>query len=245
MSTSSKQTQPKVYFDKAIEGVIIEPADTSKITASIVGPIHGLGDSCQGWLEPALMIHQMLPHTRLVLPNAPQAPVTLNGGMVMPSWYDITGLTERSNEDCKGLKESKERINKILETEVNRVSAARTVVCGFSQGAAVSLQVGLSYQGLPLAGVLAMSGYLAGVKQFKPAESQKNIPVMLCHGEADPMVPVQSAHKTKKFLVDDFEFTAVELKTYAGLQHGLGQEELQDVLAWFATRLPAETNEEL
>ena len=37
-------------------------------------------------------IRNSLPNTRFVLPTAPVQPVTLNGGMAMPSWYDIAGL---------------------------------------------------------------------------------------------------------------------------------------------------------
>ena len=36
------------------------------------------------------------------LPTAPVQAVTLNGGMAMPSWYDIRGLGERADEPCDG-----------------------------------------------------------------------------------------------------------------------------------------------
>ena len=43
----------------------------------------------------ALQLCASLPWTRWVLPTAPMQPVTLNGGIEMPSWYDIEGLTDR------------------------------------------------------------------------------------------------------------------------------------------------------
>lgn len=36
------------------------------------------------------------------LPTAPTQPVSLNGGMAMPSWYDIQGLGDRADEPCHG-----------------------------------------------------------------------------------------------------------------------------------------------
>jgi len=48
-----------------------------------------------------------MPHVKFILPTAPTQPVTLNMGMPMPSWYDIEGLDERTNENCKGIEESR------------------------------------------------------------------------------------------------------------------------------------------
>jgi lysophospholipase-2 len=51
--------------------------------------LHGLGDSPAGWSE----LQHSLPsfHSRLkniiyVFPAAPETPITINGGMVMPGW---------------------------------------------------------------------------------------------------------------------------------------------------------------
>ena len=39
------------------------------------------------------------PDVTFIFPNAPTAPVTLNMGMRMPSWFDIKGLDENAAED--------------------------------------------------------------------------------------------------------------------------------------------------
>jgi hypothetical protein len=36
---------------------------------------------------------------RFVFPNAPEMPVTINGGYVMPAWYDILGADLTARED--------------------------------------------------------------------------------------------------------------------------------------------------
>lgn len=37
---------------------------------------------------------KLLPGVKWILPNAPNQPVTINGGMKMPSWYDIKSLAD-------------------------------------------------------------------------------------------------------------------------------------------------------
>ncbi|CAG8775184.1 2831_t:CDS:2, partial [Ambispora leptoticha] len=49
-----------------------------------------------------------VPHVKFIFPNAPVQPVTINGGAVMPSWYDIMSLADHNvmlnaREDEKGL----------------------------------------------------------------------------------------------------------------------------------------------
>jgi predicted esterase len=51
-----------------------------------------------------------------VLPTAPQQPVTLNGGRVMTSWFDIPSL-ERVDDVCRGIEESRSKVMEILEEE--------------------------------------------------------------------------------------------------------------------------------
>ena len=67
----------------------------AKHTASVIFA-HGLGDSGAGWsFLPELMAAQnALAGVKWILPNAPNSPVTINGGMKMPSWYDIQSLTD-------------------------------------------------------------------------------------------------------------------------------------------------------
>ena len=62
--------------------MIVEPS--GKHTASVV-MIHGLGDSAEGWIDVAENLSEVLPYVRFILPTASEKPVTLNGGMLMPS----------------------------------------------------------------------------------------------------------------------------------------------------------------
>eukprot|EP00750_Incisomonas_marina_P015656 INCI18420.2.p1 GENE.INCI18420.2~~INCI18420.2.p1 ORF type:complete len:232 (+),score=19.23 INCI18420.2:116-811(+) len=158
-SSSSTPLEPKVYMDSSNNAIVIEPSDPLLHTATVVGPIHGLGDSARGWLDGALMLWRHVPHCKMILPNAPVAPVTLNGGMRMPSWYDIVGGGgDRFSEPCAGLDESRARINALIDAEVaSGIPASRIALAGFSQGGAMTLVCGLQYPAT-LAGCLVMSG---------------------------------------------------------------------------------------
>ena len=123
--------------------ITIAPGDDgTPHTATFIGPIHGLGDTNMGWAQQAMMLHQQLPWVKFVLPNAPTSPVTLNGGMAMPSWYDITDLTDRAGQECTGIDESRAEIIELIEeAKAEGIPASRIVVGGFSQGGAMAAQV--------------------------------------------------------------------------------------------------------
>jgi phospholipase/carboxylesterase len=96
---------------------------------------------------------------RFVFPHAPARPVTSNGGMVMPAWYDITALARPGGEDANQVRASAAQIDALLAREVSRgVPSDRVVIAGFSQGAALALHVGTRYPER-LAGIMVLSGY--------------------------------------------------------------------------------------
>ena len=65
--------------------------------------MHGLGADCHDFepLAQQLDLSRAGP-VRYVFPNAPQIPVTINGGFVMPAWYDIRGADIATREDETG-----------------------------------------------------------------------------------------------------------------------------------------------
>ena len=79
--------------------VVVDTAPDPK--ASVIW-LHGLGDIGHGWSQvvPELGLPTSLA-VRFVFPHAPSMPVTINGGLVMPAWYDIRSeaLNERADLD--------------------------------------------------------------------------------------------------------------------------------------------------
>lgn len=176
-----------------------------------------------------------MPHVKFILPTAPTQPVTMNMGMPMPSWYDIKGLDERANEDCKGISESKARLEAILAKEHSDTGLPynRMLLAGFSQGGALSLFTGLQLD-QAIAGVVVLSGYLPAASKFSP--KQLKVPIWHGHGTMDPMVQFPMAQKTKQRL-SEVGIENYTLKTYP-IQHTVSPDELRDMMQFAARVLP-------
>jgi lysophospholipase II len=184
------------------------------------------------------MLAKAMPHVKFILPTAPTKPVTMNMGMAMPSWYDITGLDERSNENCAGLEESVARLSSILSTEHQRTGLPyeRMVLAGFSQGGALSLFTAFQLAER-IAGVVCLSGYLPAAKKFRIAPGLQSIPVLHCHGTQDMVVPFVMAQKSGA-KVKDRGVTGYTFKSYP-IGHTVDpRNELADVLSFLQTIVP-------
>ncbi len=96
--------------------ITVSPRNEAKQSGLVVIS-HGLGDSAEGFADVAEQFAAQYPWLKIILPTAPMQKVTMNMGMMMPSWYDIVGLDERSNENCAGIEESRARIAGILQKE--------------------------------------------------------------------------------------------------------------------------------
>ena len=126
--------------------LFVEPAAA---TATII-LMHGLGDTADGWESTAAeLLGPALPYARFILPTAPTRPITVNGGMSMPGWYDIESLgAGRSMERAEGIGASRKRIMGLIRTQRDDgIPASRIILAGFSQGGAMSLFTGLHYPG--------------------------------------------------------------------------------------------------
>ncbi|XP_075995494.1 acyl-protein thioesterase 2 [Genypterus blacodes] len=211
---------------------------TEKETAAVIF-LHGLGDTGQGWAQSLAAIR--LPHVKYICPHAPRIPVTLNGGMLMPSWFDLAGLSLEAPEDEAGIKQASENIKEIIEHEAkNGIPPHRIMLGGFSQGGALSLYTALTCRH-KLAGVVALSCWLPLNKDFPQASSGndlKNMPVLQCHGEMDPVVPVQYGQLTSKKLKEIISPQMVTLKVYPDLLHCSNEQEMQTVKEFIAKYLP-------
>ncbi len=137
---------------------------------------------------------------RWLFPNAPRQPVTINGGYVMPAWFDIRH--DRRDEDEAGLRRSQAAIEALLAREQARgIPAHRIVLGGFSQGCAVALLTGLRHA-QRLAGVVGLSGYLplAGTLAAERSAANAELPVFLAHGRQDEMVALPRAQAARDAL---------------------------------------------
>ena len=109
--------------------------------------LHGLGADGNDFVPIAQQLDlRAVGHVRFVFPNAPERPVTVNGGYVMRAWYDILGADLVRREDEAGLRQSQAQVQALLDREQARgIAPERTVLMGFSQGCAMTLMTGLRH----------------------------------------------------------------------------------------------------
>jgi phospholipase/carboxylesterase len=153
--------------------------------------LHGLGANGHDFAPIVPMFE--LPRVRFVFPHAPSRPVTINGGMVMPAWYDILALARPGGENAEQVRASSAQVDALLDREVARgVPAERIVLAGFSQGAALALHAGTRYA-KRLAGILFLSGYevRSASRAAEEAPANRPTPMLFCHGRYDQVVPLQ------------------------------------------------------
>ncbi len=191
--------------------------------------LHGLGADGNDFaaIVPELDLSGC-PPIRFIFPHAPSMPVTINGGYVMPAWYDILGSETQKREDEAGIRRSALAIEALIAREVERgIRPERIVLAGFSQGCAVSLHTGLRHVDR-LAGIMALSGYLplATTLAQEASEANRQIPIFMAHGTADPMIVLARAEASRDALLAlDYK---VQWHSYP-MQHSLHPREIQDI----------------
>ncbi|KAK9880181.1 hypothetical protein WA026_010054 [Henosepilachna vigintioctopunctata] len=209
-------------------------AATVKQTSSLIF-LHGLGDTGHGWSS---TIAELKPaHCKLICPTASSMPVTLNAGFTMPSWFDLRSLDASGPEDEDGIKSASHLVHDMIEGEIKAgISSDRIMIGGFSQGGALALYSALSYP-KPIGGVICLSGWLPLSKYFPNAMKCSDVlPVLQCHGDCDPIVPLKWGQMTASVLKTLLK--SPEFKSYRGLLHSSSEEELQDVKEFIGKQLP-------
>lgn len=127
---------------------------------------------------------------------------------------DVDSLVR--NEDTEGIKRSQKYFHDLIQEEVNSgIPPERIVLGGFSQGGAMSLLAGLTCTS-KLGGIVGLSSWLLLSKTFadlvKPTDANRQTPVMMFHGDADPIVPFQRG-KLSADLLKELGYD-VTFKTY-------------------------------
>lgn len=199
--------------------------------------IHGLGDS--GFGHESVAQEMNFPDElgiSFIFPHAPPIPVTINGGMVMPAWYDILENDISRKIDEAGLEESSVKISKIIRDEIESgILPKKIMVAGFSQGGALALHTALKYP-VRLGGVIVMSAYLGASSVLSASTSHINqsIPIFWGHGTFDPVVPLSLAKESIDTLMKSGY--SVSYEAYE-MQHSLHPQEILDIQKWIPSNL--------
>ncbi|CAL5029400.1 unnamed protein product [Urochloa decumbens] len=210
--------------------------------------LHGLGD-CGGANE-FIADHfsaAAFSDTRWAFPTAPTAPVTCNGGALMPSWFDIHDAPPITSKSVRG-EEDVLRAVQTVHAMIDKEIAAGTnpedvFVLGLSQGGGLSIASVLTYP-KTLGGCAVFSGFLpfnSSSFAARVTDDAKKTPVLWLHGAADSLIPVQEGRDGVKFL-RGLGMTC-EFKAYDMLGHTLAPYELEYCQRWASENILNEHGE--
>lgn len=196
--------------------------------------LHGYGADGADLLGLADPLAQHLPNTVFLAPDAPEP---CRNNPFGRQWFPIPWLDGSSEAEAKaGMAQSIADLNAFLDARLAEegMRPDQLAVVGFSQGTMMALHV-LPRRTAPVAGIVAFSGRLLDPDSLA-AEALSKPPVLLVHGDEDPMVPFADMGVAGRAL------TAAGFETYGhvmkGTGHGIAPDGLSVALAFLKDRLP-------
>jgi phospholipase/carboxylesterase len=148
---------------------------------------------CHGYGADGNDLIGLAPHWQRLLPTvafaAPNGPERCPGGAGY-QWFPIARLDPEETQ--RGVVSAASSLEDFLDAELKRLGlpAGRLMLAGFSQGTMMSLHVGLRRPVKPAA-ILGYSGMLAAPEALPELDSDAP-PILLVHGDADTVIPVQA-----------------------------------------------------
>jgi len=212
-----------------------EVAASEEQSATVIW-LHGLGDSGRAWSKLAGAVG--VDWAKWIFPTAPKAPNTVAGGSEMNTWYDMAGVgVKELRGDTEGIAQSVEYVHSLISAEIEAgTPAERIVLGGFSQGGCLALAAAFQYPEA-LGGVIGVSTWFPRGIADKPSEANAKLPVLLCHGETDPIAKVEWTRKAFDYLLEQLELPA-EGNVYPGVGHEFSPSKLPDIKDFIQTHCP-------
>jgi phospholipase/carboxylesterase len=203
-------------------------------TRSIVVFLHGYGANGPDLLGLADPLGEHLPDTMFVAPDAPENVAGMPNGF---QWFPIPWIDGSSEEESmRGMDQAAADLNAFLDALMvdEDVLPEQVVLFGFSQGTMMALQVAPRREDA-VAGVVAFSGRLLNPEVLAD-EAVVRPPVLLVHGDADDVVPVQSLPQAAEAL-EQAGFKDVFAHIMKGTGHGIAPDGLSVALAFMRDKL--------
>ena len=198
-----------------LKGPVVPPA-SGRAARSMVMLLHGYGSNGDDLIGLVPYWRSALPDTVFLSPNAPQPCPGAPGGR---QWWPLTNSGPEAR--AAGVREAVSALDPYIDSQLaaHGLTEDRLALVGFSQGTMVALHVGPRRE-WRLAGIIGYSGALADADSLA-GELRSKPPVLLVHGDADPMVPVAALGAAKAALEPlGFEVSA---HVSRGLAHSIDE----------------------
>lgn len=209
-------------MSKVIAGLttLERPAASGRPDSQVIF-LHGYGADAADLIGLADPLAPHLPGTRFLAPNAPERCVNNPMGF---QWFPIPWLDGTSEQDAAVAAEAAfAGFDRWLDAvTAGGIGPERTILFGFSQGTMLALHVG-PRRTAELAGIVGFSGRLLRPERLA-AERASKPPVLLVHGDADPVVP----HADMALAADGLTAAGIETYTHTsrGTAHGIAPDGL-------------------
>jgi len=164
-------------------------ADTESMPMVIM--IHGRGADMNDLADLAPLLDTPT-GARFVFPNAPKAFEAYPGMSFGWTWFEGWPPGRES------VSESRAILMRFLDEITGLYPTSSLIVSGFSQGAMMSLDVGLRAT-RDVAAIIAMSGGLYEDK-LPDLRARSSVPILISHGSQDEVVPVNYARRARAVL---------------------------------------------
>jgi phospholipase/carboxylesterase len=200
---------------QALTGPIVMPA-SGRDPQQIVILVHGYGSNGDDLIGLVPYWQSDLPDAVFLSPNAPMRCPGVPGGY---QWWPLSSLS--LEERAAGVRQASPILDGFIDEQLARFDLAekQLALVGFSQGTMMALQVGPRRE-RQIAGIIGYSGMIADPDGLA-ANLRSKPPVLLVHGDADPVLPISLFDRAKKTLSDlDFDLTT---HVSPGLGHGVDE----------------------
>ena len=200
-------------------------------TSQLVVFLHGYGADGNDLIELGRQWRVLMPEAGFVAPNASERSPAAPMGR---QWFALSNRPpddpSGGDERWTGAVKARGAIDAFLDAELKRLSLddSKLALVGFSQGAMMALHVGLRRPGAPAA-ILGYSGLLIGPERLSEATARDARgappPVLLVHGEQDPLIPFDAMFMAAEALAGASIPTQWHLSL--GIAHGIDAEGLR------------------
>lgn len=198
----------------ALDGPRVQPA--SGRVRRLVVFLHGYGADGNDLIDIGRLFAPHLPDTLFVSPHAPEP---CDQSPLGRQWFPLGAMSDA--EVWRGVRHAAPALDAFLDAELkhHRLDNRNLALVGFSQGTMMALHVGPRRKP-PIAGIVGYSGHLAGGEAIE-AEAPSRPPILLVHGDADPVIPVIALHAALPILGN--AGFPVEWHVAQGLGHGIDE----------------------
>lgn len=167
-------------------------APRSGTARQLVVFLHGFGADGNDLINIGREWQPYLPHAAFASPHAPEPCVEAPPGR---QWFPLT--SRDPDERWRGVNKAAPGLQRFLDAELGRhkLPPSALALVGFSQGTMMALHVGLRRTTAPAA-IVGYSGLLVippdGDLEAFAGEIKSSPPVLLVHGDQDPLIPAQA-----------------------------------------------------